>query len=306
MHDGLLSSLDKSWKNFSGAWKSARAKSSEKGVHDLRVSTRRLIAILELAKAISGDAEIAKLQRRFKKVLKRMGPLRDIQVLLVNLSRIRQGGLVNDFRKTLEQRERREIDGIRDALTRGRKRKLSRAVKDARVEFSGLQAKLGSEKIRRSVDRVLTSRRNELLRAERRFHRSQPVSEDLLHEMRIALKKFRYVIEASQPLLDDSARQRAKEMQDFQQLIGESRDIELLRTGLEKWAGKRGKTIAVVPALDRLQQKRDGLLKKIVESLAELEQTLTGTLKPVVEKTHAIGVATEPPKLEFPKSAAAH
>ena len=306
MDDSLLSSLDQSWKNFSGAWKSARTKSSEKAIHDLRVNTRRLIAILELAKAVSGDGEIAKLQRRFKKVLKRMGPLRDTQVLLVNLSRVQQGGLVSDFKKTLEQKERREIDGIRDKLRRGRKQKLSKAVEDVRVGFSDLEAKLGREKVHRSIDRVLSSRRNELLKAERRFHRSQPISEDLLHAMRIALKKFRYVIEAAQPLLDDSARQRAKEMHAFQQLIGESRDVELLRTALEKWANKRGKVIAVVPALDRLQQKRDSLLKKIFESLAELEQTLTGTLQPVVEKTHAIGTpATEPRKQNFRKAAAA-
>jgi CHAD domain-containing protein len=223
----------------------------------------------------------------------------------VNLSRIQQGGLVGDFKKTLEQKERREIDGIRDELSRGRKQKLSKAVKDVRVGFCNLQVKLGGEKVHRSIDRVLSSRRNELLKAERRFHRSQPISEDLLHAMRIALKKFRYVIEAAQPLLDDSARRRAKEMHAFQQLIGESRDVELLRTALEKWANKRGKIIAVVPALYRLQEKRDNLLKKIFESLTELEQTLTGTQKPVVEKTHAIGTpATEPPKENFRKAAA--
>jgi CHAD domain-containing protein len=305
MADGLLSSLDQSWKNFSGAWKSARTKSSEKAVHDLRVSTRRLIAMLELAKAVSGDTEIPKLQRRFKKVLKRMGPLRDTQVLLVNLSRVQKSGLVNKFKKTLEQRERHEIDGIRDELERGRKQKLSKAVEDVRVEFCNVESELGNEKIHRSVDRVLALRRNELLKAERRFHRSQPVSEDLLHEMRIALKKFRYVIEAAQPMLDDSAKQRAKEMHSFQQLIGESRDVELLRTALEKWASKRGRIIAIVPALDHLQQIRDSLLKKVVNSLTELEQTLTGTPKPIVEKIHAIGAATaEPPKQDLAKSAA--
>ena len=304
MDDSLLSSLDQSWKNFSGAWKSARTKSSEKAIHDLRVNTRRLIAILELAKAVSGDGAIAKLQRRFKKVLKRMGSLRDTQVLLVNLSQIQRGGLVGDFKRTLEQKERREIDGIRDELSRGRKQKLSKGVKDVRGGFCNLQAKLGREKVHRSIDRVLSSRRNELLKAERTFHRSQPINEDLLHAMRIALKKFRYVIEAAQPLLDNSAKQRAKEMHAFQQLIGESRDVELLRTALEKWANKRGKVIAVAPALDRLQQKRDSLLKKIFESLTELEQTSTGTQKPVVEKTHAIGTpATEPAKEDVRKAA---
>src|SRR5262245_56252945 len=132
MDDSLLSSLDQSWKNFSGAWKSARTKSSEKAIHDLRVNTRRLIAILKLAKAVSRDAEIGKLQQRFKKVRKRMKPLHDTQVLLMNLSQIQQTRLVEDFKKRLERRKRREIDAIHDELRRGRKQKLSKAVEDVR------------------------------------------------------------------------------------------------------------------------------------------------------------------------------
>jgi CHAD domain-containing protein len=297
----LLSSLDQSWKNFSGAWKKARTKASEKSVHDLRVSTRRLIAILELAKTVSDDAETAKLQRRFKRVLKRMGTLRDTQVFLLNVSRVRQNGLIGEFKKTLLKRERREIDRVHDELTSGRKQKLSKAVEDLRSEFESRHGRLGQQKIHRSIERVLTSRGNELLKAQRRFHRTQPPNEDLLHEMRIALKKFRYVVEAAQPVLGESAKDRAREMHGFQQLIGETRDVEMLHTALEKWASKRGKKIPIVPALDQLQQQRDTLLKKVIDSLTELERTLAGTLKPVAEKTHAAAArATERPKLDMP------
>jgi len=297
----LLSSLDQSWKNFSVAWKTARTKASEKSVHDLRVSTRRLIAILELAKALSADAEVAKLQRRFKKVLKRMGPLRDTQVLLVQISRISKTALVGDFKKSLVRRERKEIDSVRGELKRGRKQKLSKAVNGVRSEFSSGREAFAHQKIHRSIERVLTTRGNQLLKAQRRFHRSQPVNEELLHEMRISLKKFRYVVEAAQPVLGDAAKARARELHGFQQLIGDSRDVELLRNALEKWANKRGKRIAVVPALDRLQQQRDALLKKVTDSLTAMEQTLTGTLKPVAERTHAAGVstATQPPKVDM-------
>ena len=300
VNDELSSSLDQSWKNFAGAWKNSRAKASEKSIHDLRVSTRRLIAILELAKALSSDNEIARLQRRFKKVLKRMGRLRDTQVLLVNVSRVPRTRLVADFKKSLIQREKREIGKIRVKLKSGRKQKLSKAVDDVRSEFGSRQTKLGQQKIHRSIERVLTSRGNELLKAQRRFHHSQPVNEDLLHEMRIALKKFRYVVEAAQPVLGEAAKERAREMHAFQQVIGESRDVEMLRTALEKWATKRGKKIAIVPALDRLQHQHDALTKKVIDSLAGLEQTLTVTLKPAAEKTQAVGVrTTEPPKVDL-------
>src|SRR5215468_5078835 len=115
----LLSSFDRSWKEFSEAWKNARSKASEKSIHDLRVKTRRLIAVLELAQALSSRNHIDKLQRRFKKVLKRMGPLRDLQVQLGNVTQIRQGRFIADFKDGLQRRERREVKRIPGELKRG-------------------------------------------------------------------------------------------------------------------------------------------------------------------------------------------
>ena len=77
-------------------------------------------------------------------------------------------------------------------------------------------------------------------------------------------------------------------MHTFQQLMGDSRDVEMLRAELEEWAKKKGRTIAVVPTLEELKEKREGLLKKIIESSDELEQILMGeTPKPVAETTYA-------------------
>src|SRR3989454_1621543 len=84
--DELVSSFNRSWKRFSGTLKKARTDASEKSVHDLRVNTRRIIATLELARVLSNRGDIAKVQRRFKKVLKSMGPLRDVQVQLDTVS----------------------------------------------------------------------------------------------------------------------------------------------------------------------------------------------------------------------------
>jgi CHAD domain-containing protein len=285
----LLSSFDDSWKNFSDAWKKARTRSSEKSIHALRVSTRRMIATLELASALSKRPEISDLQRKFKKVLKSMGPLRDTQVLLENLTKMQQGALISDFKKVLERRERRKIDGVRSNLKRGSKQRLTEGVKEVRSEFSRLHDSRGKSEIERSVERVLTLRRNEFLKAERRFHKSQPINDDLLHEMRIALKKLRYAVEAAQPVLGESAKRQSRDMHDFQTLIGESRDLEMLRAALEKWADKNGKKIAIVPALDSLQEKRAALLNKIFDSSKEFEERLkTESAKPAVEKTHVV------------------
>src|SRR5262249_33697322 len=207
--DELLVSFDKSWKDFSGAWKKARAKGSEKSIHDLRVSVRRLIATLEMSRALSKHTRIPKLQRRFKKVLKRLGPLRDVQVQLLNVCQMTRAGLIRNFKKTLERRERRETRGIRKTLERGTKRRLRAGVKDVRSEFARLHQQLGDTRIHRSVERVLHVRRNQFMKARDRF---QPGNDQTLHEMRIALKKLRYMVEAALPVLGSSAKERAREM----------------------------------------------------------------------------------------------
>src|SRR2546423_15508104 len=125
-----LASFDEQWREFSGAWKKARSKASEKSIHDLRVSTRRLIAGLELVRGISKNKEIARVQKQFKKVLKRMGPLRDVQVQLENLARLRANEVITDFKGVLKRREKSEIKRIRRDLKRGDRRQLEKGIRD--------------------------------------------------------------------------------------------------------------------------------------------------------------------------------
>jgi CHAD domain-containing protein len=291
----LLSSFDRSWNKFSQAWKKARAKGSEKSVHDLRVSTRRLMSKLELARVLSRRDNIGKLQRRFKKVLKSMGALRDVQVQLESVSQIRKMDIIAGFKRRLKRRERQEVGKIQGELKRGRKQRLAEAFKDVRSEFSRLQDSISDDRFLRSIERFLSSRRNQFLKAKQRFQRVQPVNEEALHQMRIALKKLRYGVEAAQPVLGRSARDRAREMHAFQQLMGDSRDVEMLRAELEKWAKKRGKKIAVVPELERLQIKREALLKKIIDSSGKFDRIFEKDApKPVTETTEVIQPAPAP------------
>jgi CHAD domain-containing protein len=297
--DSLLPTLNKSWKEFSSVWKKASGKASEKSIHDLRVNARRLIATLDLVQALSNSDDIRKLRQRLKKVLKSMSSLRDVQVQLENASQFPQLGLIAAFNRSLERRERREIEKIGDKLKRGRRQQLNDAIDDVRSEFERLNGSLGQTRIHRSVTHLLTLRRNEFLRAERRFQRLRPLNEEALHEMRIALKKLRYVVEAAQPVLGPLARQQADEMHAFQQLMGNSRDVEMLRVELEKWARKKGRIIAVVPALEQLKEKREDLLKKIIDSSDELEQIFKPrTPKPIAETTYTALATVRTPRFQ--------
>ena len=285
----LVSSFNRSWKRFSDTWKKTRANASEKSVHDLRVNTRRLIATLELARVLSNRRDIARVQRHFKKVLKSMGPLRDVQVQLDGVLHIRHGRLIDDFRRRLKRREGEEIERIQHALKRGRKRRLAAEMKQLVAEMGSFHKSLDDDRIHRSVDRILSVRQNEFSKAKRRFDRPQSRNDETLHEMRIALKKLRYVIEALEPVLGPSAKVQARQMHAFQQLMGECRDLDILRIELESWAKKKGKSIAIVPVLEQLHEKREILLKKIIESSEKLERIVDPeSRQPVAETTQVV------------------
>jgi len=281
-------SFDKTWTAFSKAWKKSRANASEESIHDLRVSVRRLIATLELTRTLSRHAELQKLQRSLRKILKGMGPLRDIQVQLENISKMAQAGPILEFKRSLERRERRQIGAIRRDLKRDTKRQLSKSVKDVNAEYVRLHEALGDKKIHDSIEKVIARRRDDFLKARNRF---KPSDGETLHRMRIALKKLRYSVEAAEPVLGYSAREHLRNMHALQQLLGYARDAELLEARLEKWAAKRGNKIALVPALERIKEERQKLMEQIVKSVDSLEDIVPEKRVPT-EKT--VAVAAKP------------
>lgn len=288
MRDAVISQLDQSWKEFSDAWKKAREESSEKSVHNLRVGARRLIATLEVMQGLSRQKQIPELNRCIKKVLSRMGRLRDVQVQLEKIARFQDSDLIINFKRSLERLERREIEKIQDELKGVRKKRLATGMKELRSEFCRKNQPMEHGRMTRAGERLVAARSDAFLRARRRFQRQQ-LNDDALHEMRIALKKLRYLVEALPAIFRSPQKLGTSKMRVFQKLMGESRDLVLLCIRLETWARKQGRFIAVVPVLEHFQEKRGILLTKIIAFSNELEQKLTSnTVRPFVETTQAV------------------
>lgn len=53
-----------------------------------------------------------------------------------------------------------------------------------------------------------------------------PAAATALHDMRIAAKRLRYVLELGAPVLGDGARRRAREARELQALLGEIHDCD--------------------------------------------------------------------------------
>jgi CHAD domain-containing protein len=256
----LLSSFDQSWTAFSTAWKKARRNPSERSIHALRVSSRRLLASIELLRAMSGAKEISNLRRDVKGVLKTLGPLRDVQVEIQHASQLEPTASLARFQRTLERRESRRLKVIDQLFERCGKRHLTAEVKSARDVASQLQQEFRQSDVIASLNRVLRMRRNEFLAAKKGL---TAFDEEDLHRVRLAAKKLRYAQEAVGLIVGGSAKRKGPQVAALQQTLGEIRDIQLLSRSMNTWAVKRGEEEGIESTLATLRKQLTTLKRKV-------------------------------------------
>jgi len=123
----LLRALEMRWDNYRAGLKNCRSEFNEDAVHDLRVATRRILALIQLLNSISPRPRLKKMARAFKDQLDEFDDLRDTQVILGELSGILQElpqldefeqylhsheeQMLADLHKKLEQRDTSDVVG---------------------------------------------------------------------------------------------------------------------------------------------------------------------------------------------------
>jgi CHAD domain-containing protein len=113
----LERSLDERWRDYRKAFDRCHRKFSEDSVHQLRVETRRLLALLDLLDALVGVKELNALRRVLKALFDSSASLRDTQVqwLFVEKHR-RRFPAVAPLSDVLARRERRLVKKLKKKL----------------------------------------------------------------------------------------------------------------------------------------------------------------------------------------------
>src|SRR5262245_36418615 len=82
----LITALDERWKKYRAELKTCKREFSEEAVHDLRVATRRLLAVMDILRSLDPHPRIQKVRQTLKNQLDSLDDLRDTQVMLVEVS----------------------------------------------------------------------------------------------------------------------------------------------------------------------------------------------------------------------------
>jgi len=202
-------------------------------VHDLRVATRRLEEALRLMHPSLPARAASRLSRRARSIRRALGPVRNADVLAACLQRMEKA--VTGEGATAARGHRRRAQQAARALRRPSSsiavRGIARHVEAVlRGAADGLE-----DTLRTHGRRILADRLAEVQRAIRR---GGTEGSEALHELRIALKKYRYTLE----LLGEAGLIRAERRlalaRSLQQILGELRDDEQALTWVRAAEGR--------------------------------------------------------------------
>jgi len=217
----LLDLLNTRWLTYRAELKICRKEFSEEAVHDLRVSTRRLLAGLDLLRAVVQHPLLQELRRTFKERIDDLDDLRDTQVLLADISEsIQDVPNLKIFRKFLRAKEKHLLRNAKSQIKSLKMNDLKKNIEKALEMLAAQSAQDISIQLFEALDATYAL-------ASQRYMAIEPDQPATVHRLRVAFRKFRYMIESIHPLIDGFPADHLKRMHDYQALMGDLQDMEI-------------------------------------------------------------------------------
>lgn len=222
----LLQALDERWEKYRAELKRCRAEFSNEAVHDLRVASRRMLAFGRLMNSISPRPRLQKLNRAFKDQLDEFDDLRDIQVVLAEISEtIQELPQLQEFQDHLQNVEKSLLKTLRKKL---------RVIDlfDVSKRIRRMREALKAEPNENFIGPAFQAVDGAYLITRQRRNWVNPAQATSIHRVRVAFKTFRYMVEIIHPILQDFPFENLKCMHDYQSLMGEIQDVEVIMQAL--------------------------------------------------------------------------
>ena len=222
------------WRSYRRAFKRCQKRLTRGTVHQLRVETRRLLALVDLFDPLLASDAADRVSRLFKQPFKASGRLRDAQVMLSDVER-RLGRFPDAkyFKRELRFREKRLSRQLERKLGRTRLKPLKNRMEALRKELRAVVKRADGRHragvhLLKGVDRAFAN-------VVARRHGIASVQPQAIHRTRIAFKKFRYMVEQLRPLIPGLAGGLPGKLRGHQKLMGDIQDCETLLAALDKF-----------------------------------------------------------------------
>lgn len=241
VHEFLNCVLKERWRKYRKALKQCRKNYGEESVHQLRIETRRTLALLDVLRPFHPFG-LDRIETRFKKLFKGSASLRDTQVQLCYLEKdLEKFPAIRSFRKHLAACEKRLSKKFLKKAAAGAKPKLKESMASIRRWFRSWRLKTALDEVHaKKLLYGIESKYASVVKARGEVDAIAPAT---IHRLRIAFKAYRYMVELLEPFLPMITDRHLNAMRDYQGLMGEIQDLEVLLQAMEDFEKKRRKRL---------------------------------------------------------------
>lgn len=231
-HDGkqLIQALDSHWEKYQKRLKSCRRLASEEAVHKLRISARRLLALIQLLQALSPQPALGKLRKALKTQLDDFDHLRDTQVMRLKISSaITLLPQLEPFLHQLHLSELQQLQQTPALLHNIDSDQLNKTLRKIRHYCQHAFAKTEqSQTVAIAIDTAYQT-------ALHRYQQLEPSDPASIHRLRIAVKKLRYMLSVAQYLLPELPEDHLQRLQNYLTQMGEIQNSTVLQKHLQQF-----------------------------------------------------------------------
>ncbi len=225
----LLEAIDTRWEKYREQIKTCRREFSEEAVHDLRVAARRLLALVDLIRAVSPHPRLQKIRKALKGQLDEFDALRDTQVMLAEISEtIESLPELKPLQQILQKRERHLLREAEEIVEDLKPSSIARRLEKVRADRADVIP--GPEfdaQVLQAVDEAYGT-------VLQRYSWINPAQPATIHRTRIAFKRFRYMVEIIHPLVPEFPQANFRRMHNYQTAMGEIQDVEVFLFTLDE------------------------------------------------------------------------
>jgi CHAD domain-containing protein len=253
----LIGALEDRHRNFVVQLARVRKRPSEPGVHDLRVATRRLVAVIDLISGVAEGPILLKRRKALRSFLKGFNALRDSHIQRIALRKLRAAFPSAGMCLRGMQMQEREL--LRAA---GRRVRM--------FDTAGLRAAIAEAEdalLRISINPALASATHAVLtgalaaafaRVVGRRQMLNGTDPATVHRMRVAFKHFRYSLEILTPLLPWITADTRSRLNAYQTAMGRIQDTVVLLQGIAAYEARRPVTgrMALIEVREYLLRRR--------------------------------------------------
>ncbi|NIA15205.1 MAG: CHAD domain-containing protein [Nitrospiraceae bacterium] len=205
----------------------AAAREDADGVHDIRVASRRLRAVLAEHGVLFKKSKVKRLNRNARRVTSVLGKPRELDVTIALLEPLRPDFhgparyAINHVLRNLRAQRSAQSHAIRRTARFVQSREFRKALRDLYESKPRVRCHL------RDAVANTTTRFDAVVAAHEAWRETQ--SEALLHELRIAFKKFRYTCEVYRDIYGAEMAQLIARLREVQECLGEWHDYFVVR-----------------------------------------------------------------------------